>query len=102
MCELKDMGMRKQPKNKPWMEVFDVMFIMLLCFVILLSTMLMRGKVLVGSGSTGGIDYSFNLPIFMMLALALGGYMFYVISRSNKELKAMIQYLYDEVRHKAS
>lgn len=78
------------------------MFIMVLCFVILLTTMLMRGKVLVGSGSTGGIDYSFNLPIFLMLVLALGIYMFYVLSRSNKELKTMIKYLYDGTRQKVS
>ena len=78
------------------------MFIMVLCFVILLTTMLMRGKVLVGSGSTGGIDYSFNLPIFLMLVLALGIYMFYVLSRSNKELKSMIKYLYDGTRQKVS
>ena len=93
---------RKKHENSLWMEVFDVMFIMLLCFVILLTTMLMRGKVLVGSGSTGGIDYSFNLPIFMMLVVALGAYLFYVISMSNKELKAMIRYSYDEVRKRVS
>lgn len=88
-------------ENSLWMEVFDVMFIMLLCFVILLTTMLMRGKVLVGTGSTGGIDYSFNLPIFMMIVVALGAYMFYVISRSNKELKAMIESRYDEDQKKS-
>ena len=93
---------RKKHENSMWMEVFDVMFIMLLCFVILLTTMLMRGKVLVGSGSTGGIDYSFNIPVFMMIVVALGAYMFYVISRSDKELKAMIKYRYDEVRKKVS
>lgn len=93
---------RKKHENSLWMEVFDVMFIMLLCFVILLTTMLMRGKVLVGAGSTGGIDYSFNLPIFLMIILALGAYMFYVISRSDKELKAMIQYRYDEAQKKVS
>ena len=93
---------RKKHENSMWMEVFDVMFIMLLCFVILLTTMLMRGKVLVGSGSTGGIDYSFNIPVFMMIVVALGAYMFYVISRSDKELKAMIEYRYDEVRKKVS
>lgn len=93
---------RKKHENSLWMEVFDVMFIMLLCFVILLTTMLMRGKVLVGAGSTGGIDNSFNLPIFMMLVLALGAYLFYVISMSNKELKAMIHYSYDEVRKRVS
>lgn len=93
---------QKKHKNSWWMEVFDVMFIMLLCFVILLTTMLMRGKVLVGSGSAGGIDYSFNLPIFMMIVVALGTYMFYVISRSDKELRAMIKYNYDKGRKKVS
>lgn len=93
---------QKKHNNSLWMEVFDVMFIMLLCFVILLTTMLMRGKVLVGSGSTGGIDYSFNFPIFMVIVVALAAYMFYVISRSNKELRAMIKYRYDEVRKKVS
>lgn len=97
---MKDAEKREKHENSLSMEVFDVMFIMLLCFVILLTTMLMRGKVLVGSGSTGGIDYSFNLPIFMIIVVALGSYMFYVISRSNKELKAMIKYSYDEVRKK--
>ena len=92
----------KKQENSLWMEVFDVMFIMLLCFVILLTTMLMRGKVLVGAGTTGGIDYSFNLPIFMMIVVALGTYMFYVVSRSEKELKAMIKYRYDEGRKKVS
>ena len=92
---------RKEPVNSPLMEVFDVMFIMLLCFVILLTTMLMRGKVLVGSGSTGGMDYSFNLPIFLMLILALAIYLVYVFSSSNKELKAMINNLYSEVHKKS-
>ena len=97
-------GAEKKEKyvNSLWMEVFDVMFIMLLCFVILLTTMLMRGKVLVGSGSTGGIDYSFNLPIFMMIVVALAAYMFYVISRSDKELKAMIKNRYEEVQKKVN
>ena len=99
---MKGANKRIKHENSMWMEVFDVMFIMLLCFIILLTTMLMRGKVLVGSGSTGGINYSFNLPIFMMIVASLGFYMFYVISRSDKELKAMIKYCYDKVHNKVS
>jgi len=91
---------RKKHENSLCMEVFDVMFIMLLCFVILLTTMLMRGKVFVGAGSTAGIDYSLNLPIFVMVVFALGIYMLYVISKSNKELKDMIKNNYDEVPEK--
>ncbi len=93
---------QKMHENSLWMEVFDVMFIMLLCFVILLTTMLMRGKVLVGSGSIGGIEYFFNFPIFIIIFVALGAYMVYVISKSDKELKAMIRYRYYKVRKKAS
>lgn len=95
---MKDAEKQQTPKNSLFMEVFDVMFIMLLCFFILLTTMLMRGKVLVGSGSTGGIDYSFNFHTFMIIIAALGAYMFYVISRSDNELRAMIKQRYDEVR----
>ncbi|HWR44535.1 hypothetical protein [Sporomusa sp.] len=92
---MSDAEKQKTHKNSFFMEVFDVMFIMLLCFVILLTTMLMRGKVLVGSGSTAGIDYSFNLSVFSIIIMALGAYMFYVISRSDNELKAMIKCRYD-------
>jgi len=99
---MKGYNQRGKYENSLWMEVFDVIFIMLLCFVILLTTMLMRGKVLVGSGSTGGINYSFNLPIFLLIVVALGTYLFYVISRSDKELKAMIKYSYDEAHKKVS
>ena len=53
---------RKKHKNGWWMEVFDVMFIMLLCFVILLTTMLMRGKVLVGLSSAGGTPAVLTAP----------------------------------------
>ena len=99
---MKSAEKRRKHENSLWMEVFDVIFIMLLCFVILLTTMLMRGKVLVGSGSTRGIDYTINLPILMMIVVALGTYMFYVISRSDKELKAMIKLSYDEIHKKVS
>lgn len=68
-------------------EIFDILFIMLLCFATLLSTMLMRGKVLVGSGSGGGLDYSFKSGSFAITAGFLLLYLFYIISHSDKELK---------------
>lgn len=95
---MKAAAKQKKHANSLWMEVFDVMFIMLLCFVILLSTMLMRGKVLVGSGSAGGMDYSFSLPVFLMLVAALGIYLYYVFASSNKELKSMINHLYQDTQ----
>lgn len=78
---------KKKTGSSRLVEVFDILFIMLLCFVTLLATMLMRGKVLVGSGSGGGLDYSFKLGSFSITAGFLLLYLFYIISHSDKELK---------------
>ena len=75
-------------------EAFDVVFIMLLCFGTLLTTMLMRGKVLVGSGSSGGIDYSFSWITLFLTGAALLAYLVYVLAHSDKELRVMIAQLY--------
>ncbi len=80
------------------MEVFDVLFIMVLCFATLLSTMLMRGKVLVGSGSGGGMAYTFSPWTFLLTFLGLGAYLAVVIPRSNRELGEIVESLYGEKR----
>ncbi|MDP4161117.1 MAG: hypothetical protein Q8911_15385 [Bacillota bacterium] len=77
------------------LEAFDVLFVLILCFSTLFATMVVRGKVLAGSGSEGSINYSFNWPFFSATALVLLFYFFYVILHSDKELRAMIRNLYD-------
>jgi len=79
-------------------EVFDVLFIMLLCFGTLLTTMLMRGKVLVGSGSSGGIDYSFSWLTLLLTGMALTAYLVYVLAHSDRGLRDMIAQLYESER----
>lgn len=76
--------------------VFDVMFIMLLCFASLLVPILVRGKVLVGSGSGGGLTYTFSWPTFLLTLLIIGGYILFILSQSDKELRHMIKKLYDK------
>lgn len=49
--------------------VFDVMFVMILCFATLLSTMLLQGGLLVG-GDGAALDYSFNYATF---TITIGG-----------------------------
>ena len=83
----------KTGKNR-FMEVFDVLFIMVLCFATLLSTMLMRGKVLVGSGGGGGMTYTFSAWTFLLTFLGLGTYMAIVIPQSNRELGEIVESLY--------
>ncbi|MDO8886509.1 hypothetical protein [Candidatus Oleimmundimicrobium sp.] len=81
-------------KNR-FMEVFDVLFIMILCFTTLLTTMLMRGKVLVGSGSGGGMTYTFSAGTFLLTFLSLGTYLAIVIPQSNRELGEIVEGLYE-------
>ena len=49
--------------------VSGVLFIMALCFLTLLSTMLLRGKVLVGEGEASNLDYSFGIGSCVLVAL---------------------------------
>lgn len=83
-------------KNSKFMEVFDALFILVLCFATLLTTMLTRGAVIVGSGSSGGGLYDFNLISFGATMLGLGAYLLYIIPRSDKQLKKMVDELYKD------
>lgn len=83
----------KTAKNR-FMEIFDVLFIMVLCFATLLSTMLGRGKVLVGPGSGGGMAYTFSAWTFLLTFLGLGVYLAFVVPQSNRELGEIVESLY--------
>lgn len=78
-----------------FMEVFDVLFVMILCFATLLTTMLMQGGVLVG-GSTTGIHYTFRLGTMLILIAGFIAYLLYVIPKSDSELRIMIRQIYGE------
>lgn len=77
-------------RNKMLMNIFDTLFIMILCFGTLLTAMLMKEK------STGVMDYSINIKTF---ALTIGGlllYMSFIIIQSEKSLKSMINHIYGD------
>lgn len=75
-------------------KTFDVMFVMTLCFLTLLTTMILRGSVIVGSNSSSKMTYSFNIIYFLVTFVGLILYLFYIIPRSDKELRGMINELY--------
>jgi Na+/H+ antiporter NhaC len=83
-------------KSSLLVQWFDVVFIMALCFVTLLATMLVRGKVLVGSGTSNGLDYSFSLITFAVVVAIFVAYIWYLLSHSDRELKEMVKHVYDE------
>lgn len=74
--------------------ILDVLFIMALCFGTLLTTMLMRGTVLVGSGGAGGMDFTFNLPAFLGTLSGLLFYLGYLLTQSDRELRAVCKNTY--------
>ena len=79
-----------------FVQCFDVCFIMALCFATLLATMLVRGKVLVGAGSTQGLDLSFRWSSFLVIAAVFGCYIWYMLRHSERELKDIVKHVYDE------
>lgn len=76
---------------KTFKIVFDIMFIMLLCFATLLVTMLLQGGILVGGD---GIDYSFGFLSFVATFGALSLYFYFILRSSKKELTVMIDRIY--------
>ncbi len=73
-------------------ELFDAMFIMILCFGTLLSAMLMKGNTM------AGMTYHINFITFGVMVLSLLIYLSLMVIHSEKGLKKMIKILY--VEHK--
>lgn len=79
-----------QASHGTFVKVFDILFIMVLCFATLFATMLLRGK-------TSEKDL-YILEIRSALA-TLGGftlYFLYILRHSHKELKLMVEEMYRE------
>ena len=73
------------------METFDILFVMVLCFMTLLSAMLMKGK------STQAFEYLLNPVSFFVTLTVLGSYFWYVVCESRKELRATIKICYERI-----
>lgn len=87
--------MKNKKAHESFVQFFDAIFIMLLCFITLLGTMLMRGAVIVGSNSGDAIHYSFNIATFGIVAVCLAIYLLFILPQSNRELKLMVKEMYD-------
>lgn len=79
---------KQKEKKNFWIELMDSMFIMVLCFVTLLTAMLMSGK------SGGALNYGIDFKTLGIVIVSLAIYLVYVLYQSDRELKAMIQNLY--------
>lgn len=85
--------MRKEKQSNKSV-VFDTLFIMMLCFATLLTTMVLQGGVIVGG--QGGLSYDIK---WTSLIITMGGvalYIVYILKESNKELRKMISFIYKD------
>jgi len=77
--------------SNAFVKVFDIVFIMLLCFGTLLATMLLRGKTV-----NNAHIYDVKLPIVILTVVGFTLYFLYLLRHSHKELKLMVEEMYRE------
>jgi len=89
--------MTKQKKNikKILVKIFDIFFIMILCFLTLLTTMIIKGTGIFGNVSSESM-YSIEIITFVVTIACFFVYLFFIIPNSDKELRKMIHSLYDK------
>ncbi len=89
----------RRPLLRAAVQWFDTLFVLVLCLLTLMTTMLLRGKVLAGDGSpsdasAGGLDYKI-VPWKVALATAcLAAYVVYLLWHSHRELGEMVEHVY--------
>lgn len=77
----------KNKKNNIILEIFDSMFIMILCFATLLSAMLLQNKDV-------KMSYIINFKTLLITFIGLAVYMAFMLNQSQKGLKSMIEHIY--------
>jgi hypothetical protein len=83
-----EMDAEKNKKSNLFLEIFDALFIMIICFATLLTAMLMKG-------STAGTSfYIVHITTLTVTVLGLAVYLFFVLRRSDKELKNIVSEIY--------
>ncbi|QOX61898.1 hypothetical protein FRZ06_00265 [Anoxybacterium hadale] len=77
-------------KRKIIFEIFDSLFIMILCFGTLLTAMLMKD-------SSIRLSYTIHMKTFLIVLVGLFVYFAFVLNNSEKGLKKTIEHLYYQV-----
>ena len=79
-------------KKKSWKDrllmVWDILFVLILCFIVLLTTMLL---------TKGNSSEAFTNPLLLLgLIAALGGYLFFMLHMSLKSLRELITRFFEQ------
>lgn len=71
-------------------EIFDSLFIMIICFATLLTAMLLKGK------SVGIAGYVVDIPSLALTVVGLILYLVFILRKSDKELQTIITERYKD------
>ena len=95
--------MDARDKNKGWKEkvllVVDIFFVMVLCLVVLLITMLIQNH-LCGADVSGG--YEIRLETLIPVIIAIVGYLLFLVKGGKKGLKEIIDAAYADEKDEVS
>ena len=83
---------KKETKKEKIMQVIDV-FVMILCFVVLLVTMLFQN---LAGVKEAGKAYVIQASTLVPVVVALAAYVTFLVKRSKKDLKEIIELEYSE------
>lgn len=78
--------MKKRDWKATFMMVWDIMFVLILCFVILLTTMLVTKS----TGSTEFTGYTISVPILAGVVISLVVYLGFMLTNSLKSLRRLV------------
>ena len=69
------------------LTIWDILFVLILCFVVLLTTMLVTKS----AGGSAGKGYTLNLPLLLGVVLALAVYLGFMLRESRKALRELVK-----------
>jgi len=73
--------------------VIDIFFVMVLCFVVLMITMFVQNT---GGGVDASEGYQVVPATVALVAVLLAGYLIFLVKRSKKDLKEIIDLAYEK------
>lgn len=81
---------KSKPQDNIFVNIFDVSFIMVLCFSTLFTAMLIQGT------GTGIMHYHFKLATFMVTIGGLLIFLLFIIPQSERQLKLAFEQFYKD------
>jgi TRAP-type C4-dicarboxylate transport system permease small subunit len=91
------MGRKSNIKEKLVMAA-DIFFVLILCFIILFSTLVVTNNISLNDYSVNG--YSINIPILAGVAVSIGAYLLFMLTASLKGYKEVEEAYYKSEEEK--